>query len=440
MVHASKQERLAAGTGSSVVVEACQVCHSDDLDAVLFLGYLPPVNQMRTLGARPAEQPAYPAQLLHCRRCQLVQLGLVVDPQVLFPPEYPYTSGTTRILRENFAEMYREASSRLSLGPDDLIVDVGSNDGTLLSNWQAGGHRVRGIEPSQVGTKAIQAGIPTWIEFFGRDVAAKVRREEGPATVVTATNVFAHMENIHEVLDSLIGLLADDGVFISESHYLMALLETLQYDTIYHEHLRYYSLHSLQYLLEMHGLEVVHAKRIPTHGGSIRVYAARKGARPKDPSVAAILADEASPPSLHERLREFRSRVMVSKLQLHHVLAGIRAAGERVYGIGAPSRASTLITHVGLDDSILDCVLEVKGSQKTGKYMPGTLIPVIEESRLYEDQPEYALLLSWHIADELIPKITANGFRGKYIVPLPTPRVVDNGGDPTDDAAAAPPR
>src|SRR6185312_2149710 len=144
----ANSQALAASTGSSVVVTTCQVCDSPELEPILFLGYLPPVNQMRPIGSQPAEQPAYPAQWLFCPRCQLVQLGLTVDPEILFPPEYPYTSGTTKILRDNFAEMYTEASAILSLTPKDLVVDVGSNDGTLLSNYAAGGCRVRGIEPS----------------------------------------------------------------------------------------------------------------------------------------------------------------------------------------------------------------------------------------------------------------------------------------------------
>jgi hypothetical protein len=252
--------------------------------------------------------------------------------------------------------------------------------------------------------------------------------EEGPARIVTATNVFAHMEDIHEIIESILTMLDEGGIFVSESHYLMSLLETLQYDAIYHEHLRYYSLHSLSYLLASHGLEVIHARRIPTHGGSIRVYAARTGAYPKQASVATILQEEASTGVGGARLKEFKRRAVMSKLELHGLLANIKKSGGRVYGIGAPSRASTLINYVGLDDGILDCVLEVNGSLKVGKYMPGTVIPVIEESRLYEDQPEYALLLSWHIAEELIPKLTAKGFRGQYIVPLPAPKVVPAAG------------
>ncbi len=422
----ANRKGLAAGTGSSIVVKRCQICDSSDLEPILFLGYLPPVNQMRVIGERPAEQAAYPAQWLYCSKCKLVQIGLIVDPEILFPPEYPYTSGSTRILRENFADMYAEARGLLSLTATDLIVDIGSNDGTLLSNYKNGGHRVRGIEPSQVGNLANQRGIPTLISFFGKEVAARVRDEDGPAAIVTATNVFAHIENIHDIVEGILLLLRGDGVFISESHYLMALLETLQYDTIYHEHLRYYSVHSLQYLLNMHGLEIIHVKRIPTHGGSIRVYAARKGAHTPDQTVGHILEQERMSGLDSAKQREFKQRLVLSKLDLHRLLSTIRRKGERVYGIGAPSRASTLINYVGLDDGILDCVLEIKTSLKIGKYMPGTVIPVLEEKCLYEDQPEYALLLSWHIADELIPNLRGRGFRGKYIVPLPEPRIVSS--------------
>jgi hypothetical protein len=245
--------------------------------------------------------------------------------------------------------------------------------------------------------------------------------------VVTATNVFAHMEDVREIMSCVRGLVADDGIFISESHYWLALLETLQYDTVYHEHLRYYSLTSLKYLLEAHGMEVFRAKRIPTHGGSIRVYAAVKGARPVHESVGAILAEEKRELT-DERLEQFRRGVVSSKLGLYALLKDIKAKGQRVYGVGAPSRASTLINYVGLDDGILDCVLEIKGSYKIGKYIPGTVVPVLDEGRLFEDQPAYALLLSWHIADELMPKLTARGFKGDYIVPLPTPRIVKGAG------------
>lgn len=409
------------------MVESCQVCGSTKLEPVVFMGYLPPVNTMPAIGTRPAEQAAYPAQLLHCRECELVQLGLIVDPAILFPPSYPYTSGTTRILRENFAELYREVQQLYPLGAGDLVVDIGSNDGTLLSNFHNGGHPVLGIEPTNAGNLANARGIPTHIAFFDREAARRAIAERGRAKVITATNVFAHIEDIHEIVESLLELLQEDGIFISESHYFVSLLETLQYDTIYHEHLRYYTLTSIRNLLAMHGMEVIHARRIPTHGGSIRIYSARRGKYEARKSVAAMLASEAETVT-PEILQAFRRRIVNSKLELLAQLRTIKAEGQHIYGISAPSRASTLVNYVGLDDGILDCVVEIKGSHKIGHYLPGTLVPVLEESKLYSEQPEYALLLSWHIADELISNLRARGYRGKFIVPLPTPRVVSETG------------
>lgn len=414
---------LAHGTGTSVVVERCQSCRSEALEQILFVGYLPPVNTMPDIGTPPAEQPAYPAQLLRCPRCELVQLGLIVDPKILFPPEYPYTSGTTRILRENFAELAAEAGPLLALRPEDLVVDIGSNDGTLLSNFANAGHRVRGVEPTDTGKLAKARGIPTLIAFFGAEAVDRVLASDGKARLVTAANVFAHIEDVDSVIEAITRLLTPEGVFISESHYWIALLETLQYDTIYHEHLRYYSLTSLRNLLNRHGLEVFHATRIPTHGGSIRVYATRQGTMPVRGSVGEILAMEAVAQG-PAALARFREGVVSSKLGLHALIRDIKGRGQRIYGVGAPSRASTLVNYVGLDDAIIDCVCEISGSHKIGKYMPGTLIPVVDEQRLFDEQPEYALLFSWHIADELIPKLRSSGFRGSYIVPLPVPRVI----------------
>src|SRR5439155_41524 len=230
------------------------------------------------------------------------------------------------ILRENFAELQAEATPLLGLKKDDLVVDIGSNDGTLLANFQKAGNRVVGIEPTDVGKTANARGIPTITAFFDSAAVDEVLSKYGRASVITATNVFAHIEGIHAIVDALLRLLGDDGVFISESHYWVGLMDTLQYDTIYHEHLRYYSLTSLRNLLAMHGLEVFHARPIPTHGGSIRVYAARKGKR-------AV--------------------------------------------------------------------------------------------QLFTDPPDYALLFSWHIADELVPKLRGRGYRGRFIVPLPEPRLVE---------------
>lgn len=414
----------AAGTGGSVPIESCQVCGHAPLDYVLSLGYMPPVNQMVPVGQVPRQLPWFPTTLLHCRNCELVQLGLAVDPVIIFPPEYPYTSGTTKLLRDNFADLQRESAAMLGLGDQDLVVDIGSNDGTLLSNFQKGGQRVLGIEPTDVGDIANERGIPTIKRYFGTEVAREVKREYGPASMVTAANCFAHIEDVHAIVDGVVEMLKDDGVFVTESHYLIPLLETLQYDTIYHEHLRYYSLTSLKHLFEMHGLEVFHARPIPSHGGSIRVYAARHGAHTVQDGVRRMLAAEPRGEAMAKRLATFRHDVILSKLRLLAMLRDLKEKGARVAGISAPSRASTLVNYVGLDEGLIDFVCEIPGSLKIGKCMPGTQIPVVDEAKLYSDQPDCAVIFSWHIADELAPKLKAKGFRGQLITPLPVPRAL----------------
>jgi hypothetical protein len=412
----------AAGTGASVPVECCQICGHEKLETVLSLGYMPPVNQMVAIGQVQRQQPWFPTNLLHCPHCELVQLGLAVDPVIIFPPEYPYTSGMTRILRDNFAELYAESSDMLGLTKDDLVVDVGSNDGTLISNFQQGGHRILGIEPTDVAKIANERGINTIQRYFSKQVGREVRDSHGPAKVVTAANCFAHIEDVHAIVEGITEMLAPDGVFISESHYLIGLLDDLQYDTVYHEHLRYYSVGSLAHLLAMHGLEVFHARKIPTHGGSIRVYAARKGTRAVQPSVREMLDAEPRGDAMRKRLADFRHDVMLSKLRLHALIRDIKESGGRICGISAPSRASTMINYVGLDSAIIDYVCEIEGSLKIGKCMPGTLIPVVEESQMFADEPDCAIIFSWHIASELAPKLRAKGYKGKLVTPLPVPR------------------
>ena len=274
-----------------------------------------------------------------------------------------------------------------------------------------------------MGRIAAGRGIPTLQRYFTPDVVAQVKREYGPARVVTAANCFAHMEDVHAIVAGILDLIARDGVFISESHYLIGLLDTLQYDTVYHEHLRYYSLTSLAHLLRMHGLEVFHARPIPSHGGSIRVYAAQQGVRPVSDSVARMLAAEPRGEAMRRRLAAFRNDVMLSKLRLA-MIRDLKEKGARICGISAPSRASTLVNYVGLDEALIDYVCEIAGSLKIGKCMPGTSIPVVEESRLFTDQPDCAIIFSWHIADELAPKLRAKGYRGKLVTPLPVPREV----------------
>ena len=405
----------------SKAVTKCQISNSTNLESLIFLGYLPPVNTLRKIGSTLEEEISFPAELLYCKKSKLAQLGCIVDKEILFPYSYPYTSSTTRILRENFANLYKDTLKITKLNKDDLIIDIGSNDGNLLSNFKSN-HKVLGVTPEKIGKLAIKRGIPTIIDYFNKKSTNIILKKFGKAKIITATNVFAHIDNINEIVKNILKTLKSDGIFISESHYLLPLIQTVQYDTIYHEHLRYYSLQSLNYLFKKHKLEIIDTKEIPTHGGSIRVYAARKGQYKISSNVKKQILKENKYLN-RKSFIDFKKNVVNSKLGLFNLIKNIKNNGKTIYGVGAPSRASTLINYLGLDQDIIDCVLEINGSYKIGNYIPGTKIPILNENILNKNKPNYLILFSWHIKDELKKNLRRKGFKGKFIIPLPKPKI-----------------
>ncbi len=405
----------------SKAVTKCQISNSKNLESLIFLGYLPPVNTLRKIGSTLEEEISFPAELLYCKKSKLAQLGCIVDKEILFPYSYPYTSSTTRILRENFANLYKDTLKITKLNKDDLIIDIGSNDGNLLSNFKSN-HKVLGVTPEKIGKLAIKRGIPTIIDYFNKKSTNIILKKFGKAKIITATNVFAHIDNINEIVKNILKTLKSDGIFISESHYLLPLIQTVQYDTIYHEHLRYYSLQSLNYLFKKHKLEIIDTKEIPTHGGSIRVYAARKGQYKISSNVKKQILKENKYLN-RKSFIDFKKNVVNSKLGLFNLIKNIKNNGKTIYGVGAPSRASTLINYLGLDQDIIDCVLEINGSYKIGNYIPGTKIPILNENILNKNKPNYLILFSWHIKDELKKNLRRKGFKGKFIIPLPKPKI-----------------
>ena len=402
-------------------VTKCQISNSKSLTSLLFLGYLPPVNTLQKIGSTPKEEISFPAELLYCNKSKLAQLGCIVNKEILFPYSYPYTSSTTKILRENFVDLYNDTSKIVDLKKNDLIIDIGSNDGNLLENFKKK-HKVLGITPEKIGKLAIKKGIPTIIDYFNNKIASKVIKRYGKAKIITATNVFAHIDDINKIVKLIKKVLKSDGVFISESHYLLPLIKSVQYDTIYHEHLRYYSLESLNYLFKKHNLQIFNVKEIPTHGGSIRVYAARKGAYKVSINVKKQLNKEKK--NLNKQsFEKFRRNVVTSKLNLFSLIKKLKDKNKKIFGVGAPSRASTLINYLGLDQDVVDCVLEINGSYKIGNYIPGTKIPILNENILFKNKPDYLILFSWHIKKELKRNLKKKGFRGKFIIPLPSPKI-----------------
>ena len=385
--------------GFSKSVKRCQISNSKNLKSLLFLGYLPPVNTLRKIGSTLNEEITFPAELLYCRESKLAQLGCIVDKEILFPYSYPYTSSTTKILRENFAELFRHTNKIVNLNKNDLIIDIGSNDGNLLSNFKKQ-HKVLGITPEKIGKLAIKRGIPTIIDYFNQKTAKKIIKKFGKAKIITATNVFAHIDNINQIVRDVLKVLDKDGVFISESHYLLPLMKTVQYDTIYHEHLRYYSVQSLNYLFKKHNMEIIDTKEIPTHGGSIRVFAARKGVYKISKNVNSQL-DKENKFLNKKSFEQFKNNVVNSKIKLFDLINKLRKEKKTIFGIGAPSRASTMINYLGLDQDIIGCVLEIDGSYKIGNYIPGTKIPILNEKILKKENPDFLLLCPWHIKNEL---------------------------------------
>ena len=405
----------------SKTIDRCQISNKKDLKRILSLGFLPPVNDYQLIGSRKKEEVFFPAELMVSKSSGLAQLGTIVNKEIIFPKEYPYTSSTTKILRENFKDLYNESSKLLNLQKKDLIVDIGSNDGNLLSNYK-NKHKVLGVTPELIGKIAIKKGIETLIRYFDNATANIILKKYGKAKLITATNVFAHIDNIENVMKNIDKILDKNAVFVSESHYLVDLIKTVQYDTIYHEHMRYYSLTSLNYLFKKFNFKIFHAKKIPTHGGSIRVYVTKNKNQKIYKSVSKILNYEKNYLS-EKTFREFKHNVIMSKINLYSLLKKLKSKKKLIYGVGAPSRAATLVNYVGLNEDIIDYILEIKGSYKIGKFMPGTNIPIVNENLIKKKKPDYLLILSWHIAKSLIKIFKKNGFKGKFIIPLPKPYI-----------------
>jgi SAM-dependent methyltransferase len=407
-------------------VTRCQSCDSAHLDLIMDFPHQPPVHALLHLEELDLPEQTYPVRFIRCLSCGLVQLGHVVDPRVVFPEDYPYRTSLTPVMRRNFAALADEARQRFGLKDGDLVVDIGSNDGTLLSTFQERGLRVLGVEPTGVARIAEERGIPTLNAFFDRDVARRIRAEHGPARVVTATNVIAHIDGVNSIVASIRELLSPDGIFVSESHYLLDLLERVQYDVVYHEHLRYYSLHPFVTLLARNGLTMVDAQRVGTHAGSIRVWASVATGAPPSRRLEELLAAEDAL-GLHDEpvYLRFRERVLRQKHGLLSLLLRLRGEGARVAGVGSPARSGMVLNTCHIDADLLMYIREQDASPKVGRYMPGSHVPIVGEARFYADQPEYALLLSWHLADELMPDLRARGYRGRFIMPFPEPTVVD---------------
>lgn len=408
-----------------VKIIKCQICGTGNLKQIISFGHHPPCDSLLTQNELSGPETFFPLNLVRCLKCGLAQLNYIAPPELVFHPKYPYRTGITKMLEENFKELAEALIEKYELKKGDLVIDIGSNDGTALKPFKAAGMRVLGVEPTNVYKIAVEDGIDTIKAFFNREVAHKIETKYGKAKVIIATNVFAHVNNLSGFLKGIYALLKPGGVFISESQYLLDTIQKLQYDTIYHEHLRYYSLKPLQVLFKKYGFSLIDAERIFSSGGSVRVFAAKGLGKISSPRVKALIKIEETFGLYRDKTYlNFKKRVEIARVKLVRLLSELKLKGKTVAGVGSPGRSSTIMNYCHLDPSLIPYVAEQPTSLKLGLFTPGVHLPVVDEKKLFQDQPDYALMFSWHIGPKLMKKLRQKGLKSKFIVPLPKPKII----------------
>ena len=408
-------------------IKHCQICGSENLKLIIDLGHQAPCDSLLWSHQLGECEKAYPLRFLLCPKCSLAQIDYVVAPEELFFPDYPYRSGITPSL----VQLLRSTSAKIvdlyGLKVGSLAIDIGSNDGTLLSGFKDLGMRVLGIEPTNISTIANEAGIETVQDFFSESLAREIVLKHGNANVVTAANMFAHVAQLGDLIRGVEHLLVPGGVFVTESHYLLDLIDTVQYDSIYHEHLKFYSLRSLIHLFSYYDFTVARVERIPNYGGSIRVYAVKGQNQPVESSVFDLLEEEERYGLYDEKVfYNFAERTRRAKLDLLRLAVDAKSKGQSIVGIGCPGRSATLLNYSRLDPDLIPYIAEQSTSLKLGLFLPGAHIPVVDEERMFREQPDYAVMLSWHYWEPIVAKLRKKGLKSKIVLPLPDLRIIED--------------
>jgi hypothetical protein len=405
----------------------CRLCGCAELHSVVDLGASPPCERFLTAAELDQPEITYPLHLRVCGNCWLAQLPPLISPEETFT-EYAYFSAFSDSWVRHAAEFVEGAVARLGLGPESFVVEVASNDGYLLQHVVAREIRCLGVEPSvNVGAAARERGVPTLTAFLGPETGAAVRAEHGPADLVVANNVYAHIPDVLGFTEGLRALVADDGWVSIEVQYLATLMERNQYDTIYHEHFQYYTVGSAQRALAAGGLSLVDVELLDTHGGSIRLWA-RPAAVAGEPSarVTGLLAEEEAA-GLRERsgYAGFARRVHAVRQELLRFLLDAAECGETVAGYGAPGKANTLLNHCGIRSDLLPYTVD-RNDYKHGRFTPGTRIPVLAPERIAADRPDYVLVLPWNLRAELTEQLRFIGeWGGKLVFPIPELEIIE---------------
>ncbi len=401
---------------------ACRNCGSRAVKLFLDLGDQPHCNRLVPPGLADKREPHYPLRVGFCTECTLVQIDYTIPKEDMFV-EYPYVSGTTKTLTVHFRETAERLIATYGLKADDLVVDIGSNDGTWLKQYQPHGLRVLGIDPAaNVVELALANGVPTWARFFNEAAADDILAKEGPASLVTAAGVFFHLEELHSVVRGVKKLIDHGGVFVVQAIYLGGMIENTAFDQVYHEHLVYYTLRSIESLFERHGLEIFDARLVPIHGGSIEVHVSKKGARAVSGNVLRLRAEEAGK-GLGEfaTYQQFAGRVWRLGEELRALLERYKADGKTVYAFGAPAKGATLLNSFKIGPSLVQQATE-RNPMKVNHFMPGSRIPIVSEEA---QAPDAFLVLAWNFIGEFVKRERAyleSG--GEFIVPIPELKVI----------------
>lgn len=404
----------------------CQICGSNALELVLDVGHQPLCDSLLTKEQLKNPETYYPLRLLRCPECTGTQLDYVVEGPTVYHQNYPYRTGVTKELEQYQFQMAQELSERYQLQAKHLVVDIGSNDGTLLRGFQKHGVRVLGVEPTNISQIARELGVETLHAFFDETLARMIAKDYGKATLITASNVFAHMAPLGDVVRGIYELLDDKGLFVLENHYLVDVLQKAQYDTIYHEHIRTYSLKSLVKLFSYYNMEVVHAERVSRYGGNIRAHVAKKGVYPIEASVGNILKMEADLGLDKEPIyKKFRQAAYDSRIRLLDMAVSALNKGQKFVGNSCPGRSNTLLHFCDINTGLMPYIAEQPASLKKGLYSPGKHIPVVDNRILFEEQPDYVVLLAWHYAEPIAKNLRERGLKSKLIQPLPECKVLE---------------
>lgn len=403
-------------------ITACRICHSERIRMVLDLGAQPPANSLRD--RLDEALPVIPLSICRCDQCATVQLTETIKPEYLFK-KYVWVTGTSATAQEYSRRFFEESTSRCSKEPL-FVVEVASNDGTFLRRFQEEGHRVLGVDPAEnIARIANERGIATWAEFFGRKVAETIIRQHGHANFAFARNVLPHVENVHDVVSGLSHCLGAEGTGAIEFHYAKCIVDGLQYDSIYHEHLFYFSLASMVFLLEQHGLWAFDLIESPISGGSIVLYFSKDKRARSQAFTQKLEMEKQSGLGVQETWIRFAADCFAHRDRLTAILNTETSRGATVVGYGASARSSTLLNFCGINARQLACIAD-QNPIKHNKYTAGTDIPIVPPDAAFSKQPDAVLLLAWNFRDELLALLkNRHRFHGKVIIPLPNdPAVV----------------